>query len=167
MIRELKTRDYLNFLSYCQRYDKYKDFYIEDGTRKKYLFRRDTAKKIFNRVIKHADTCYVKLDGSEILGILLIIRENNKRYVKILSNSKKDSIDLFQYLSWHNHHNDLYLNAKKHNRYLVYFNKHRNILEPIDFLKKFKFRIINSDNNEVTMIKLNREITNGTNKLTK
>lgn len=150
MIREINKKDFFNFLYYCKRYDKFKDFYVLQNNKKNFLNDFKIASKIFNNCLKSTGRCFIKESNSEIKGLFIIYKEDKKNILKILTNSKKDLIDLLQYLSW-NYNQDLFIKCKVFNRFLVYNKKQDNLIEPIFALQKYNFKILEIKNNEVLM----------------
>lgn len=142
MIRALKPKDKINFIDYCLRYSRCKDFYItENGTR---LFLNDVnvCLRVYSNSIKNNGICYVLDDNGLIRGLLLILKNSEtpaKHYLKIAAGNYKDVQKLFYFLNGHMP-KKLFLQVNR-----------QNIIHKL--ARKFKFQPVTSDKNEVLLCK--------------
>lgn len=153
MIRQLKSQDLVNFLDFCSKKDRYNDFYITEDNNRKYLTDLNVSKRVFNRCLKAGDKCYVKISSGEIRGILLItgFSDNfNRKYVSVFAESRKDTEDLFQFLNWQKLP-ELYIKAKKNNKYLIQHNKETDRYYPSYPLRKARFYVRASRGKELLL----------------
>lgn len=158
MIRPLKKTDLSNFIYFCVKRDS--DFYITRNNRRLYLTILKVAKSVFNDCMKNGEKCFIKENNNQIVGIMLItgFKDNfERKYLKILANSKDDSRDLFRYLQWQKIKN-LFIKTKKNNIHFVKYderlkNTRSQGFKPSYFSRKSGFRIIVVRENEILLKK--------------
>lgn len=117
MIRNINSKDLINFKSYCKKPDDFSDFYILKDNRKHSLSNNKTADKVFNDCVKRSDICYIKEDNNIISGVLLVtgfVDKQDKKFIKILADNNEIASDLLKMLTWE-HGTDLYIKINREN----------------------------------------------------
>lgn len=101
MIRFLNPKDKSNFLFACSKF--HPDFYIIEDGKRTFLTDMKCAKKVFNSCLKHGNQCIISEDNGEILGLLIILKDDktSDKYLKLLSSNVKVTEALLQFLVWH------------------------------------------------------------------
>ncbi len=156
MIRQLKAKDYKNFIYYCQKRDNFSDFYITRNNKRIFLNNPNTARSVFNDCIKHSDKCYIKEEDNEIKAVLLIIgyKDNDERkYLKVLSSNKKDVKDLFSYLIWQNLASNIFVKIHKNNINFGTYDERNNRFNLEYSIRRSGFRVIAIREREVLLKK--------------
>ena len=139
MIRHLRQKDKINFIDYCLRYSKCKDFYLFENKNRLFLNDSKICEKMFNSIIKKNGICYVADDG-QFRGILLIVKDSqipSKNYLKIAADNYRTIDNLFRFLNWHFSHK-LFIRIHKTN--IVW-----------KLAKKYKFSPVAFYDNEVLL----------------
>lgn len=111
MIRLINSSDQSNFLSFSQHYNS--DFYHFAEGRRNFLTDMKVAKKVFNSCIKHGDTALVHEEQGQIIGVALLLREDQK-FLKVLGQNSRIIENLFQVLLWKNP-TEFFVRVKKNN----------------------------------------------------
>ena len=158
MIRPLKPKDLKAFIYFCQKRDKFSDFYITKNNRRFYLNNLKIAKQVFKDCLKNGDKCYIKEESGVIIALLLIVGYKDhleRKYVKILTENKNHIRDLFQYLQWQELPN-LFIKARKSNLFLIQHDRRLNKYKPTYFLRKAGFIIIAERESDILMKKEDR-----------
>lgn len=122
MIRSLKHKDLINFVSFCSQRDKFSDFYVTKNDKRLFLNNQKIAEKVFNDCLKNGDKSFIYEENNEIKGVLLIVGYSDKsdrKYIKILANDEKVMDSLFKMLMW-TINTDLYLKIRKDNPILKF-----------------------------------------------
>jgi hypothetical protein len=156
MIRLLKNKDLKNFIYYCQNRDNYSDFYITKNNKRIFLNNPIVAKKVFNDCIKRGEKCYVKEEGNEIKALLLIIgykEKDERKYLKILTQSKNDVKDLFSYLIWQKLPSNIFIKVHKKNINFGRFDEKTKRYNLSYAVRKAGFRVIAVREREVLLKK--------------
>ena len=119
MIRPIKNKDKINFIDFSINYkDKYFDGYITINKERKFLSEYNIAEKVFNNIIKKGDKGFILDNNGKIRALLLIIGYSDKfprKYVKLLAENSKYTIDMLKFLKWNYFEKDLYAKFKKEN----------------------------------------------------
>ena len=155
MIRSLKKKDFTNFIYFCQKRDKYSDFYITQNNKRFFLNNIKIAEKVFYDCLKHNEKCYIKEDENHIVAVLLIIGYKDKfdrKYVKLLTTSKDDTRDLFRFLQWQGLSN-LFIKSRKSNINFVKYDEKSKMYKPSYFVRKIGFKIIAVRQKEILLKK--------------
>ena len=155
MIRALQSKDFSNFISFCQKRDKFSDFYITKNNKRLFLNDINVAKKVFNDCLKYADKCFIKEENNRIVAILLIIgfkEKVDRKYLKLLASSKDDCRDLFRFLQWQSLKN-LFIKSRKTNINFVKYDEKSRMYKPSYFIRKAGFKIIAVREKEILLKK--------------
>lgn len=150
MIRKLSSRDYYNFIQFCQVKDKFSDFYIFQGERRVYLDNLEVADKVFRDCLIRGDKCFVSEENGIIKGLLLVIgysSKSDKKYLKVLYKDNKTLRDLFKILHW-NFKSELFVSLSKGNPLV---NDYQRLFYKDAGVKKFYFTFQGLKNNEVQL----------------
>ena len=156
MIRQLKAKDYKNFICYCLNRDNFSDFYVTKNNKRIFLNNADVAKKTFNDCIKHSDKCYIKEEEGLIIAILLIIGYKDgdeRKYLKVLSSNKKDVKDLFSFLIWQNLPSNIFVKIHKNNINFGKYDEKANRFNLEYSIRRSGFRVIAIREREVLLKK--------------
>jgi hypothetical protein len=140
MIRKLNPTDELNFVDYCQKRDKFSDFYVLKNHHRVFLTDIKVAKLVFTDIIRRGDKCWIVEKSADFSGILLITgyaNKSNRKYIKILSDTRKDTNSLINFAL-----NDIRID-------LFCQLKQNNYIYPV--LKKYGFSEISKIKNEIIM----------------
>jgi len=119
MIRQLTSKDKINFIDYCLSKNYSKDI--------------KKLNKLYNDILKRNTKCLV-FENNEFNGLIIIEKKNKKSYVTILTNSNKIAFHLIKHYIWNNE-DSLYIKFSKWN-YLI------------KLLNKLGFRIISKKGNK-------------------
>lgn len=117
MIRQIKSKDKLNFIDYCSKKDKYSDFYITKNNKRLYLNDYTNAKICLNDALKRGNKIIVCEEKNTIKGAALILGfadKNPKRYLQLLTNNDNITKNILKYIFW-NIKEDLYIKVKLSN----------------------------------------------------
>lgn len=153
MIRKITSKDLSKFIYFCQTPDNFGDFYITKDNKRLFLTDIKTAKKVFDDCLRHNEKCYIKEEKNEIKALLLVVGYRDKferKYVKVLAQSKQDFQDLFNYLVWQDLR-DLFIKVQKKNYYFVKYDEKIKQFKPSYALRKNGFKIIAVRENEVLL----------------
>lgn len=117
MIRKIKSKDKLNFLFFCNKVDKYSDFYITQSNRRLFLNDKKVCHQVFNDCLKRGDKCFIKEIRNTIKGVLIVngyADKFHRKYMKILANNKETIDHLVKVVTWE-FPTDLYIKIKNDN----------------------------------------------------
>lgn len=117
MIRSLKQKDFVNFIHFCSKRDKFSDFYITQDTKRLFLNNEKIAKKVFNDCLKNGDKSFIYEEDGLIKGVLLVVGyadKQEKKYIKVFADDNRILDGLFKMLLW-KVNSDLYLKVRKDN----------------------------------------------------
>ncbi len=156
MIRQLKAKDYKNFIYYCQNRDPYSDFYRTTNNKRIFLNNPKVARSVFNDCIKHSDKCYIKETDGLIVAILLIIGYKDgdeRKYLKVLSSNKKDVKDLFSFLIWQKLKPDVFAKVHKTNTNFGIYDERNDRFNLSYAIKRAGFRVIAVRDQEILLKK--------------
>lgn len=133
MIRALRSKDYINFIDHCLKFDKYGDFYLFENHRRIFLNNGKNASRLYRQILKHGDKCFVHFER-EIDGIGLITGYKDKtpfKYLKVFSYNKKVIRNIFKYVNM-NYIPELFLRVKKHNPvYTIALENHFHVVKDL------------------------------------
>lgn len=153
MIRKINKKDLNNFLDFCSKNDKYRDFYITENNKRKYLTNLKVSKRVFKKCLKFGDKGYIKMEDGDIVAFLMVtgFSDNfHRKYVTMNFRNKKDLEDLFRFLKWKKFP-ELYIKVKKKNKDFVYYDKNRNRYKPTYPCRKCGFYIKASRGEELLL----------------
>ncbi len=119
MIRILNSKDKVKFVEYCKEYiDTFEDNYITINRERKFFSEKGIALSLFHNIMKHGDMCFIKENNNKITGMIIIVGFSDRfprKYVKCISDSLKDSKDLFDFLIMNYNDRQLFMKIKKSN----------------------------------------------------
>ncbi len=153
MIRYLQSKDFKNFIYFCQKYDS--DFYITKENKRFYLNNIKVAKQVFNDFLKNGEKCFIKEENDNIVAIFLITGFKDgfeRKYVKILAMHKDHLRDLFRFLFWQNVKN-LFIKSRKTNINFVKYDEKSKMYKPSYFVRRAGFKIIAVREKEILLKK--------------
>lgn len=133
MIKRLTKKDKISFYDYCLKENKFQDLFILKDNEQKVLKDINDIKYVFGRIYKHEYLAYISED-KEVLGILLLFRNDKKWYISLKTNNLKTANHLFNIFFWNNNYKELHMIIPENNR-LKYV------------AKTYKFRIRKRENN--------------------
>lgn len=117
MIRQIKAKDKKKFIYYCQKQDKYNDFYITKNNNRLFLNDSKHATLCVNQALKKGNKIFIAEENNEIIGVMLILGYADKmprKYLQILSDNDKVTKNLLKYLFW-TIDLDVYIKIKSNN----------------------------------------------------
>lgn len=146
MLRKLNNKDFVSFYEFClTNKDIFSDFYINREDQRIYLNNENILKYTFNHCLKHKDQAFICEDRSIINGILLIIQEKDKKFIKISATSKDYISDLLTYFTW-NCYKEAFIRIKKKNPIVNLLNTKHFAYNPE---KEFGFQFSGVKNEEI------------------
>lgn len=113
MIKKLKTKNIIDLVDFFDRIsDKFEDMYITKEKERKFL---KNNWLLIEKLLKKQE-CY-GLFNNGLRGILIIIKDKGfpRKYVKLLTENSKYTIDFLKWIKWNFFEKDLYMKLKKNN----------------------------------------------------
>jgi len=155
MLRQINPKDKSNFIHFCHYRDPYSDFFITKDNKRLYLTNIANAKLAFDDCIKRGNKCFIKEEKGEIKAVLLVVGFKDKfdrKYVKVLAKSKRDTLDLFSFLQWQDLDN-LFMKVKVSNTNFVRYDERNKRYKPSYVLRKSGFSVISIRDREALLKK--------------
>lgn len=155
MLRQINPKDKKNFIHFCQFRDPYSDFFITKDNKRLFLNNINNAQIAFNDCIKRGNKCYIKEENNEIKAVLLVVGFTDKferKFIKVLAKSKRDILDLFNFLQWQDL-NNLFMKVKVSNTNFIRYDERNKCYKPSYPLRKNGFSVISIRNREALLKK--------------